>query len=192
MVGSRLLALAALATMVACEEVDDLGRTPYEADTDRFNSLMSDISARSPTDPRTLPTNGSATYAGVLGFDTRLDGSQRSVLGDLDLTSDFRNNEVFGTAGDFHTDQDRRLGGALTVDNGAIRRRAAATASDPTFVATVTGQLTSPGGDGLQYLGTMNGNFYGGAHRYVGGDLDGTVFDGFVASNADGDFAAER
>lgn len=190
MVGLRFLPAVALVALVACESTDDLFQSPYDADEDRFNTLINDISNRAPTDPRSLPTSGSASYDGVLGFNTRLDGSRQSVLGDLDLTSDFRNNEVFGTAGDFHTEADRTVGGLLTIDNGVIRR--GPNAQNTIGGAGVRGVLTSPGGDTLTYQGTMNGNFYGANWVYVGGTLRGTVDDGVRINNADGSFAAQR
>ena len=141
-----------------------------------------------------LPTTGSADYAGVMTLTAFGGTTEFEIRGDMTATVDFAGNAVSGEATDFVDVDDRAFAGTIALENGALDRAAAdpQLAGNPGLTGDLVGVLESPdlgsvayevpfvatAFDGATYL---NGNgVTPESSIIVGGAEDGNVVTSFV------------
>ena len=123
-----------------------------------------------------LPLSGTAHYDGQIGvgFAEVATISDARLVGDLDLTADFRRDEVNGHADNFEdrlTEED--LGGAIAVATSFDRR----TDLDRYYglSGTANGTLRDGDGDAVVVDLDLDGDFFGRSGSIIAGDVSGSV-----------------
>lgn len=157
-------ATVALTALGACEtqaEMEAAGNASAKALYDGVHEanlgLTESVLDMPVTDAADLPTTGAAVYDGYagLGLDTK---SATSLLGEAELTADFRHGTLTGVLDDFVGQVN---GGAYKEFDGSldIRRGSIGAVSGSGFAADVTGEL-SRGVDHLMVDGGLTGDFH--------------------------------
>lgn len=157
----------------------------YETESAALHATWDAISF---TDPATLPTSGSASYAGVMHLDVEKGAGEISMNGELSLRVGFANNTVLGNARSFVDQSNVAYSGKLTVSNGVLDRGA-----DPASEFTISGDLDgrlSGAGEVLDITTDLAGDFHGPGAGAVSGVVAGSagssggngyVFGAFIA-----------
>lgn len=160
---------------------DGLGSTAPPADyavlSARADGLRADLGAMPLTVPSTLPFSGTAGYSGVVIMELVQASGSLSIAGAAAATVNFATGTLDGTAQDFQDQADTRYSGTLAITNGFIDRNADL-ASDPTFYADMSGQLSKPG-----ETYTINASIYGDFHGLSAVGLSATL-SGLATTNS--------
>lgn len=143
----------------------------------------------------TVPTTGSASYAGFLFGEISASGvDDENIIGRLSMEAQFTatSASLTGTATDFVDEDDRPLDGALTIAGGALDR-AGNPANDATLRgATVSGTLTGSAAGALDFGLQLEGDFLGVSHAAIGGEAIGRVDTPTGSRDFDGGFIAAQ
>jgi hypothetical protein len=177
------------------EELPGLSDPPPQ--TQSFSELLAQEAALSTqwasasfSDPTTLPTIGTATYAGIVRIAVETGGPEIQMAGDFGMIANFQTTTVSGTAGGFVDQTDQTYAGVLNMANGSIDR-AADTAIEYTFVAEIDGTL-SGGGTIYDITALLGGDFLDPDYGAIDGVISGTVTSGIDSGLIYGDFIAEQ
>lgn len=163
---------------------------PYAKYENQSAALHANWDAISFTDPASLPMSGHASYDGVIRMDVQKGASQVSLNGALNLSVNFRNEAISGSASGFVDQADRAYSGKLTVSNG-VMDRAANPATDYTFQADLDGQLKG-GGNNFDINAGLSGDFKGSQNDAVVGTVQGTATSAAGTGYLYGDFIGEQ
>ncbi len=181
---------------------DDDGPRPTFAELEaEGTALQEEIDALEITDPSELPTEGSASYEGVIGIESAFaqddegpDSGLPSMGGELSLEVDFEDSSLSGTAENFVTEAGEEMEGSLDIEDGQVYRDAEVGTEDeePSFGAVVTGRLEDEDGGAYEFGGGLAGEFRGSSHSHVQGEVGGTVLTPDGVEAFEGGFVAER
>ncbi len=167
------------------------GGTGGETALAGFDGLHGEVTGLGVTPVADLPTQGSATYAGLIQLDLPIDGATHTFEGAFDVTLGFdaAGDPVTGTVTDLASDA-VSLTGTLEIDNGAMNQSAVPDL-DYQFTADIGGALDD---SGTIYTvdGTVAGDFYGSQWEGIAGVAFGDITQGVTVDIFDGTFVGER
>lgn len=178
---SALAVMAVLMTGCASGGGDETTRNAYDSYIAQLSDLRSDLGTLSPLDVSELPTSGSASYTGVVGFGVRMEqATDTSMAGAMELSVDFGGSgDITGRIHDVAANELRLTGedigpveGELRIVNGTIERNPIDPRFDPHFTADVEGTLTDDLGP-LVFDATIDGRFVGEDAQMIDGDING-------------------
>lgn len=151
------------------------------------DALTNTVSAIPYTNPRALPSSGSATYVGIAGAEIT---NFTLAVGEIGLVADFSESKISGVMGNFLDEDSTPLLGEINVVAGDIDRNTNVAAAY-TYETTISGELTY-GSDVFVIEGVLIGDFTGTDHTYVEGFWGGPATSGGVENFISGAFFAER
>ncbi|NRA98621.1 MAG: hypothetical protein HRU32_02190 [Rhodobacteraceae bacterium] len=135
------------------------------------STLFDEIAGLGISNVATLPTSGSASYAGYMGIDNAPFGGE--IIGDMTMTVDFATEGITGAATNFINSDDIRYSGTLGISNGAFDRTA-----DPArewqFEADIDGTLSAVG-ESHTIDALMSGDFTGPGQEGAVGIVTGAI-----------------
>lgn len=178
--------------LIACAASNDpVTLTGYADQADAIEDGLRDKGQYFVTPGKAIPTSGSASYSGVIGFDARRSGLvTESYAGAMTIRADFDafpGNMISGGAGDFVDSADRTLDGRLDVTFGNIERLA-----DPVFADQVLidldGVLIDDDGVALSVDAEADGVFLGPAANAIDGIVGGTMTSTYGIETLQGDY----
>ena len=152
---------------------------------DQAAALAAALAEENISAPSTLPTGGTATYAGFMTLGLPIGGTTQDFVGDLDVIVDFaaNNSQLSGSVSNFDG-----VSGTLTIAGGELDRSADPRV-DYTFDGAVTGTLAQSGARydiDASLLGEFRGRNQDGLMGIVFGDIVGPdgqdIFDGSIAA----------
>ncbi|MCG3266477.1 hypothetical protein [Yoonia sp. I 8.24] len=156
-----------------------------------FDGLHDEVTGLGVTPVGDLPTQGSASYAGLIQLDLPIDGTAQTFEGAFDVTLGFDagGTPVTGSVTDLASDA-ISLTGTLQIDNGAMNP-GAVPSLDYQFTADIGGALDE---SGTIYIidGTVAGDFYGAQWEGIAGVAFGDITQGTTVDIFDGTFVGER
>ena len=142
-----------------------------------------------------IPTSGTATYQGVIGFDAaRSDVVRESYAGQMNVTArfdGFPGDMVTGRADNFVDSADRPLDGRLAVTFGNIDRNADPAFSDHVLM-NLDGTLTDHRGTALGVAVEADGIFLGPSVQAIDGTVNGSMTSIYGVETLTGDYILAR
>ena len=142
----------------------------YFTIADKFDDSISNISP-----PATLPISGNVGYNGVVSFEAQQVGDPRlEVLGQLSMTASFGNSSVSGSINNFVDNNETAYSGAMSLRNGEIRRDISVEETY-TFIADLSGVLTSPVRTITAVDTLLLGDFFGESEEFIDGRMGGNI-----------------
>lgn len=149
-----------------------------------------------------VPTSGSASYEGTVGFAAGVDSSEeRSLFGSISIAVEFGDDAVSGRIFDIVSDGNvfteegaGPVQGQLVLSNGEIVRDSGI---DPLFDnylnADLTGTLVEPGNIGTRtYDLTLTGALFGPNQEMISGNVNGTTLEDAFFARVTGTFVAQQ
>ncbi len=189
-----VVALAAAGVMAGCSDSGSDGggqRPSYDDLTSEAEALGERAEDMYLTDPSDLPTSGSASYEGVIGFATLGDsGAPEDFAGELSLNVDFDDSELSGQASNFVTAGEEQLEGSLSITNGELDRDTDPEI-EPTYTFDMNGTLSDASDDDFQVDAEGAGAFLGDSGEATFGVVAGGISSEDGTSYIEGVFLAD-
>lgn len=187
-IGALLPALVALS---ACGGSD--GPT-FDSYNKEFDGIVSDLVSQGVDDYTPggdIPTSGTATYRGIVGFDADF---RETYVGRMTINADFdaaAPDTFTGGADKFVDSEDGPVAGRLNITFGALDRFADTTV-DYQALIDLDGTLTDSSGVKLTVSSTADGDFWGANHEAMIGDVIGTMSSTYGNELIEGGYITQR
>jgi hypothetical protein len=159
------IALASTTLLLAACVGGGSGGASFDSMATRGQNLINAVDGEQATPVGSMPTTGTATYAGVAAF-APTEYDQVEILSEASLKANFGSSSISGNLSNFRDYENNRFPGSVAIQSGVI--------SGNQFDADLSGSLTVDGAPTI-VKGTLNGGFVGANANLAAGAIEGTV-----------------